>query len=210
MFRKISRKKRKGLIAEHMTTAKVLDIGCGAGPYKEFFPNRFTLDIDPEKNPDVVGDIHTIPLEDNSYECILCTEVLEHVRDPKLAVSELYRVLKPGGKIIVSTPFVYPLHQVPHDYWRFTKYGLRNLFQEFKDVEVTSEHQSFTTIAILLQRIVFQSNLRLNKITKFSLLLIAWVFERSNWLIVEEFGSIRKDRPEDHIMTGGYFLVAKK
>lgn len=73
---------------------------------------------------------------DNSLEAILLDEVLEHVEDPWLAISEVYRVLRPKGCLLVSTPFMIAEHRVPEDYWRFTKAGMSALLYRFERVEV--------------------------------------------------------------------------
>lgn len=64
------------------------------------------------------------PVADTSYDTVLCSEVLEHLADPAAALREINRVLKPGGKLILSVPFLGRLHEEPHDYYRFTKHGL--------------------------------------------------------------------------------------
>ena len=79
--------------------------------------------MDPARNPEIVGDAQEMPFADATYSTILCTEVLEHIPDPQKAVDEMYRVLKPGGTLILTTRFLFPVHDAPGDYWRFTPYG---------------------------------------------------------------------------------------
>lgn len=74
--------------------------------------------------PDVFADAAQLPLPDNAFEAVACLEVLEHVRDPGKVVAEIARVLRPGGRVWISMPFLYPLHDAPHDYQRYTEYGL--------------------------------------------------------------------------------------
>ena len=66
---------------------------------------------------------------DNKFDAVLMFEVLEHVEDPFLAANEILRVLKVRGVLLLSTPFVFGIHDAPYDYWRFTKYGLANIFK---------------------------------------------------------------------------------
>ena len=89
--------------------------------------------------PDIVGDIHALPFEDNSEEAIICMSVLEHVEDPRKAVGELYRVLKPGGQCFVYVPFLFYYHSEEgyyKDYWRFTHDTIALLFKNFSTIEV--------------------------------------------------------------------------
>jgi len=210
MFKKITRKKLDNFLQEYATNIDVLDIGSGGSSYDRYFPNRITVDIDPARKPDVVGDAHSLPFKDGEFEFILSTEVLEHLKNPRLAISEMHRVLKKDGTLVLTTRFVYPIHDSPNDYWRFTEYGLRELFKDWEIVELVAETQSFSTIAVLLQRIAFQTTLRLNKFMKLNLFILAYIAERSNFLIKNEYGDIGKKSKEKNIMPSGYYIVCKK
>jgi SAM-dependent methyltransferase len=113
------------------------------------FPNRTTVDIDPARKPDVVADAHALPFPDASFELVLCTEVLEHLVNPPQAIAEMYRVLTPGGTLILTTRFVYPLHDAPHDYFRFTRFGLEKLLEHWSDVSITPELSTMATLGCL-------------------------------------------------------------
>jgi len=118
---------------------KVLDIGGKHRPYKKMIQkiSYISLDINPNHNPDIVADIHNIHMiRNNSFDTILATEVLEHCHNPKKAVSEIYRILKKGGTAIISTPFLYPYHPDPKDYYRYTKDGLKELCIDFKEISI--------------------------------------------------------------------------
>jgi SAM-dependent methyltransferase len=130
------------------TSSRVLDIGEGLRA-REGTGNRFdksrvwlqeyikkveylVMDPVPDYKPDIVGDIHDIPLESESVDAIFCIAVLEHVRNPLKAMEEMYRVLKPGGKILIYVPFLYYYHAHEGyygDYWRFT-YDTMKMFAE--------------------------------------------------------------------------------
>ena len=85
-----------------------------------------SVDIDPERKPDVVASITDLAqFEDESVSHVFCMEVLEHVDQPWKGVEEMRRVLRPGGTVVGSTPFLLGLHDRPYDYYRFTKYGLK-------------------------------------------------------------------------------------
>ncbi len=213
-MRKITRKNLEIFLKKHATDQQILDVGAGSvstnHSYTQFFPNRHTVDVDPKRMPDTIGDIHKLPFEDGSFGIIVCTEVLEHCHTPHKAISELHRVLKSGGKLILTTRFVYPLHDVPNDYFRFTKYGLQSLFKDWDIIEIVPETNTFSALGALVQRVGFQTVLKGGKLTKGILYLVAAVLDRMNWLIEKEFGDIGRTSPDDHIMTTGYYVVAKK
>jgi SAM-dependent methyltransferase len=112
---------------------RVLDIGCGKKPYYPYFaPNAdefvgVDLDFD---NPlaDLHAPVEDLPVDDASFDVVLCTQVLEHAGDPDQAVTELYRVTAPGGRVLASTHGVQVYHPAPEDHWRWTHTGLELLF----------------------------------------------------------------------------------
>jgi SAM-dependent methyltransferase len=114
----------------------VLDAGAGRSPYRRLFAHaRYeAADIvappDPAVVLDYVCDLAAIPVEDGRFDRILFNQVLEHVPDPARVLAELHRVLKPGGRIFCSAPLFFPEHQQPYDYFRYTRFALRKLFEE--------------------------------------------------------------------------------
>ena len=97
------------------------------------------LDPVPDYNPDIVGDIHNLPFEDDSREAILCLAVLEHVENPIRAVDELHRTLKPGGKLLIYVPFLFYYHAHEGyygDYWRFTYDTMKMFSKNFNHHEI--------------------------------------------------------------------------
>ena len=209
-MKKLTRKHLEPLLAEYATTEKILDLGSGGSSYQRYFPNRLTVDIDPLRKPDIVADAHHLPFKDEEFTFVLCTEMLEHVQDPFQVEKEIRRITAKGGTLLLTTRFTFPLHDVPHDYWRYTKYGLRRLFSEWEVLELRGETETFSTIGALLQRISFQTKLHLNKPMKALLEVLIWMFDHLNWLIVKEYGNIEKTRPETEIMPTGYYLVCRK
>jgi SAM-dependent methyltransferase len=115
--------------------AVVLDAGAGDAPYRPFFAHCDYRTQDwpssvheGASRADVVADLHELPAElSGRFDFVLCTEVLEHVADPARVLRELARVLRPGGQILLTVPFVSGLHEEPYDYWRFTSYALADL-----------------------------------------------------------------------------------
>lgn len=114
----------------------VLDVGCGHKPYKSLLlssRSRATryIGLDLPDNlygsPDLPWDGRKIPLEDASVESVLMTEVLEHCPQPEEVLQEVMRVLQPGGFLFLTVPFIWPIHTVPHDEYRYTPFALRRL-----------------------------------------------------------------------------------
>ena len=213
-MKKITRKHLRPFLQKYSTQEVVLDIGGGRAiknhSYQDVFPNRHTFDIDPNREPDTIGDAHALPFSNESYSFMVCTEVLEHLHSPQIAIDEMERVMKSGGTLILTTRFVFPIHDQPIDYFRFTKYGLQELFKNWNIVEIVPETKTFSALGALLQRTGFQTKLKGGKFTKAILYSLAYVFDQLNWLIVEEYGNIKKDSMETDIMTTGYYLVARK
>ncbi len=117
-------------LAPRVFVGRVLDAGAGRhayGPLLSIYAEGVdTLDIsDHEGRTDYVGDIQNMPLADDTYDSVLCTQVLHHVPDPQRAMREIARVLKPGGKALITVPHLSWLHNEPHDYFRFTVHALR-------------------------------------------------------------------------------------
>jgi len=214
MFKKITRKNLEKFLEKHATDKRVLDLGSGGSSYHRFFPNRVSVDIDPERKPDIVADAHNLPFKDDEFEFVLCTEMLEHVQDPAKVISEIKRVLTKGGVVLLTTRFIFPLHDAPHDYWRFTEYGLKNLFKEWNIIEFCRETESFSTIGVLLQRMAFQCEFVINKPIKFILFVFAWLFNHLNFFIKKEYGVMTGLGTEKEvvssIMSSGYYILAEK
>ena len=200
----------EAFLAKHASDARTLDIGSGGSSYGRYFPNRFTVDIDPARNPEMVADAHALPFPDNEFARVLCTEVLEHTREPRQVAKELMRVLKPGGMLVLTTRFAYPLHDAPGDYFRFTRYGLQELFSSWSIVEIRSELGDFATIAALLQRIGFQTRLRAGRLSKALLYAAVWVFSKLDSLILDEYGDIKKSAKETGILSTGVYIAVRK
>ena len=121
-------------VAEHSLAAvDVLEIGSRNinGTPRRFFTGTY-IGIDMLDGPevDVVATSDAIPFPAESFDCVVCTEMLEHDPSPWLTLPEIARVLRPGGVVILTARGIgYPLHGFPDDYWRFTESALRHLFQ---------------------------------------------------------------------------------
>src|SRR5207237_10531335 len=115
-------------------TGRMLDVGCGDKPYAQWLTSaaeHVGLDVYPGSQVDVVVQPgETWPFPDESFDALLCTQVLEHVADLGHVVGEIHRVLRAGALLIVSAPFAYNEQGAPADYRRFSAHGLRSLFED--------------------------------------------------------------------------------
>lgn len=209
-MRKLTHALLSDFYTANATGAKTLDVGSAGERNKLLFPNSTTVDIDASNKPDVVADAHQLPFEDNSFECIVCKEVLEHVKRPDIVLSEFRRVLKPGGKLILSTRFLFPIHEAPNDHWRFTKYCLEELLRDWSRPSVVPESDPITALIILIDRCIYQSDFRFNKISKGVLLLFTFLLVPFKFLLLRQYGDVTKTTRVDTAFTSGYHVIAYK
>ena len=117
----------------------VLDVGVGSAPYWHVRPDLEWrgLDVTPSEKTDyLITKSSSWPIQDNSFDVVLCTQVIEHVEDPTFLVAEIQRILKPGGKVILNAPFLYPFHGMPEDQARYTTSQLLYFFKEFEFLDI--------------------------------------------------------------------------
>lgn len=121
-----------------LTPGHVLYVGAMTNTYENIIPHKkfSTMDIDRSLYPNIIGDVHKIPWTNNDIDTVIALQVLEHCRDPRTAINEMYRVLKPRGKLIFSVPFLFHYHACPKDYYRFTKDSIKDLTEDFKKVNI--------------------------------------------------------------------------
>ncbi|MDP3799930.1 MAG: methyltransferase domain-containing protein [bacterium] len=160
----------------HYIKGIVLDAGSGDGErYKSLFKfdKYITLDINSLHGAEIVGSVEDIPADSESFDSIVSTQVLEHVKNPQKAVEEFYRVLKPGGYCLVTVPQLNELHEEPHDYFRFTKYGLEEIFSNAGFKIILIERRGGFWSANMQMRIRYIIDLfRLKKIK-----ILRWIFQ---------------------------------
>ena len=157
---KLSTRNLERLCRENASDKKTLVVHSEDVDYKQYFPNAFAVTKRKEKPADMHVDLYYRELskiDDESYEVIVCTGLLEHLPDPQQHIDDLYRILKPGGKLIVSASAVFSFHECPNDFFHFTPFSFRMMFERWQKIEMLrGASQPFETIAILLQRILFQ------------------------------------------------------
>ena len=139
---------------------RVLDAAAGTAPYRELFRHCEYLTSDWKLSPhpaarqaDIVAPLTDLPVEDGSFDFVLCTQVLEHVSDPAGVLRELRRVLAPGGRICLTAPLVWQLHEEPYDFFRYTPHGLRHLLRGagFSEVRVQPVTGYFSTLGYMVR-----------------------------------------------------------
>lgn len=131
----------------------VIDIGCGEKPYQDLFGDAHYVGLNYSgdgASPDVLGDAQSLPFADRCADVVFTTQVIEHLPDPRLMLAEAWRVLKPGGTLILTGPFYWPLHEEPYDFFRFTHHGFRVLLQQagFTDIVIRGDCGTLTQVAV--------------------------------------------------------------
>jgi SAM-dependent methyltransferase len=148
------------IAAQPLAGLRVLDVGCGDRRYDTLLSSAAEIvgfDVPGNPRADVHGFIDAIPVEDASFDVVLCLQVLEHVPEPAAAVRELRRVVRPGGRVLASTHGVYPYHPNPEDLWRWTHAGLERLFREngeWSSLSVSPACGTTATVAMLVAHLV--------------------------------------------------------
>lgn len=137
----------------------VLDLGAGNAPYRELFEHTAYRTNDwsqsehlGAEDADIVAPAYALPVENASFDLVLCTQVLEHTAEPAAALQECFRVLAPGGRLALTVPLLWELHELPHDYFRYTQPGLAHLMTEagFVALDIRPRSDGFTAIAQLM------------------------------------------------------------
>ncbi len=134
---------------EREDARRILDLGCGVKPYASLFSCATEyVGVDAAKNErvDAVCMNWDLPFAEDSFDALVSTQVLEHTAKVFETVREIRRVVKDGGLIFISAPLAFPEHLVPHDYWRFTQYGLRELFRDFEVLTVKPQNGYLNTL----------------------------------------------------------------
>lgn len=134
---------------------KIIDVGAGTCQYKDYFKNLryFSQDIqnNRQESIDYVGGFEILP--SNYFDYVLCTQVLEHLKDPNSVFKHFHRILKKKGKVFLTAPMTFEEHSIPNDYFRFTRYGLRYLAEQngFRVIKIIPQGGRFLVLAKELQ-----------------------------------------------------------
>ena len=140
----------------------ILDIGCGMKPYESLlntsgskyygtdYPITMEGSYGDSTRADFFSDSMVLPFREGTFDTVISTQMLEHVRKPEVVVYEMSRVLKPDGILILSAPMTWPLHEEPYDFYRYTLHGLRHLLEE-ADFEILDEVRRGNNLTTLAQ-----------------------------------------------------------
>ncbi len=143
----------------HHITGRTLDIGCGVKPYRELFRSSEYIGLEPDtpqnrknKHADYYYDGHTFPFNNGEFDSAVCSQVFEHVFYPEEFLAEIFRILKPKGNLLLTTPFIWDEHEQPFDFARYSSYGLKYLLQK-QGFEIIEFRKSTEDIRLIFQLI---------------------------------------------------------
>jgi SAM-dependent methyltransferase len=138
---------------------RVVDLGCGTAPYKaeilrvadEYIGVDWEHSVHGTSCVDVVADLCTrLPFDDEYADTVVSFQVLEHLREPEFFLSECHRILKKDGRLFLTVPFMWHIHEAPHDYYRFTRHGLEYLLGKTRFGAITiTENSGFWQMWVL-------------------------------------------------------------
>ena len=184
-------------------TGTVLDLGCGSRPYENCFNGRVKRWVGadypasghpPAARVEVFADAMVLPFSDQSFDTVLCTQVLEHVPEPLDVLRESFRVLRPGGHLVLTAPQYNGLHGEPQDFYRYTKYGLEHLAKKAGFVVRRIE-----PIGGFISLFTFQTTIHCAPLRRWPL---RGLWQWAGWKLERRF-----PRPKDCM---GYLLVAAR
>jgi SAM-dependent methyltransferase len=194
---------------------RLLDLGCGNKPYKDWYAplTDSTIGCDAvQSSENVVDDIclaSDLPYENASFDTVFSTQVLEHVFEQQQMINEAARVLKQDGYLILSVPFTWELHEEPYDFFRITKYGLKEMFEK-SGYEIEYIKANGGKWAAMFQMMIntVYSTFKY-KTVKAKILKVIFLELKLTWLI-NQFAIWVDKRHFDDGWTLNYVVVAKK
>jgi SAM-dependent methyltransferase len=180
----------------------VADLGSGTSEYRE---TVVCVDGVGYPNVHVVANLECLPFQNDSLAGIVSVAVLEHARNPAVHVAEMRRVLEPGGRLLCFIPFIQGFHASPHDYQRYTKEGLRQLFAEFEIVDVTVGAGPTSGLLWILQEWLALA-LSFGSVRLYRILVpCTWVLSPLKFLDI-----LLSRHPAATVIASGHFIEARK
>ena len=195
-----------------------VDIGSGHSPYKEMilpYVDKY-IAIDKKETHQVMfksskeeyleGDVKK-PFNDNSIDCVVFTQVLEHIDEPFRALDEIKRVLKKEGILILSVPFIYQAHAIPYDYFRFSEYALKKIMRKYNFEIIELHYQGYfgTTIISIINGFIWTLASKNKTIRNFILLPILMIIFSVNNII-----GLLLDKIKLKEFTPNFWIIGKK
>jgi SAM-dependent methyltransferase len=182
--------------------------------FKPYFSNTLSI----TKRKDIHADIHCdlyytelAKMDVETFDVILCTGLLEHVPDPQRLIDDLYNLLLPGGKLILSASAVFSVHEGPNNFFHFTKYGMQLLLKNFSRVSIEGSCGPFENIGIQIQRILIQS--KINPLIRPFLEIFALGFRYLDKMVQEQYdhvGIYTDDHKIDSMLPSNIQAIAYK
>ncbi len=194
-------------------TGKLIDLGCGTVPFYELYKDLaseitcvdWPNSTHKNKYLDLECDLNQpFPFPDARFDTIIISEVLEHIANPELTWSEMKRILTPGGRIILSVPFFYKIHEAPHDYFRYTEFALKN-FAVKNNLKVL-ELKNFGGLPVIFADIIAKNLIKIPFIGKGCCNLV----QRLCWFFINTSWGKRKSSNSGITYPLGYFMVVEK
>ena len=195
---------------------QTLDVGCGEKPYEKIFKNvsSYTgIEFDSLKNRakfkkiDAWYDGQTFPFDDNKFDSIIMTQVLEHIFNPDHFLEEVRRVTKSGGSLLLSVPFVWDEHEQPHDYARYSSFGLAHLLQNH-GFEIKKQLKSSPDVGVIFQLMACYIHKRLSWIKSYKIRLILYIFLISPFTVLSII--LSKILPKNQDLYMDSIVLARK
>ncbi len=190
---------------------RVIDLGCGTMPFRpwveEVASTYHGLDVSAKADGvALIGDIQNLAMiVDAAYDAVLCCEVLEHVPEPSKAIQEMFRILKPGGVALITVPHLSRLHDLPHDYYRFTSIGLGYLVEKagFKIVELQVKGGILTFLGHQLSSLLLSATWSVPGLKQ-----VVW--QLNKWVVTRGFVMLDQQIDRSGILAQGYAVVVRK
>jgi SAM-dependent methyltransferase len=211
LYKKISKDAYKKYLGARKTKKKTL-IVFREIDFKGYFPHSKCVHYKKGKDVDLVlktyEEFYKLPYKDAEYDCIVAFGILEHLKDHERFMKELSRILKKNGTLILSCASVMSVHEAPTHFTNLTEFGMKELLKDWEIKDISPHSNSFTTLAVLLQRIAYQSES--SALFKAIILLIAKGIPYLQIFVGKEYGDISRKHRVKSMMPLYVFATAKK